>query len=98
MKKDFGQHTTKVKQLADLISKSISMGTYKKGDPLPSINQLSAEYKVSRDTVFKAFKDLQERGAIDSTPGKGYYVTNKIVNVLLLAGSVIRLSSHECFK
>jgi len=84
MKKEFGQHTTKVKQLADLISKSISMGTYKKGDPLPSINQLSAEYKVSRDTVFKAFKDLQERGAIDSTPGKGYYVTNKIVNVLLL--------------
>lgn len=84
MKKEFGQQTTKVKQLADLISQSISMGSYKTGDLLPSINQLSAQYKVSRDTVFKAFLDLRERGAIDSTPGKGYYVTNKITNVLLL--------------
>jgi len=84
MKIEFGQQATKVKQLADLISQSISMGIYKVGDPLPSINQLSAEHKVSRDTVFKAFLDLRERGAIDSTPGKGYYVTSKIINVLLL--------------
>ncbi len=84
MKKDFGQQTTKVKQLADIISQSISMGIYKVGDSLPSINKLSADYKVSRDTVFKAFLDLRERGSIDSTPGKGYYVTSKIINVLLL--------------
>ena len=37
-----------------------------------------------RDTVFKAFIDLKERGIIDSTPGKGYYVTNKLTNILLL--------------
>ncbi|BEH00063.1 GntR family transcriptional regulator [Bacteroides sedimenti] len=84
MKKEFGQQTTKVKQLADAISQEISMGAYKIGDLLPSINQLSADYKVSRDTVFKAFLDLRERGAIDSTPGKGYYVKNKLNNVLLL--------------
>ena len=44
---------------------------------MPSINQLSRDYKVSRDTVFKAFIDLKERGIIDSTPGKGYYVVNR---------------------
>ena len=73
----FGQQTTKVKQLADLISQDISMGRYKVDDALPSINQLSRDYKVSRDTVFKAFIDLKERGIIDSTPGKGYYVVNR---------------------
>ena len=51
---------------------------------MPSINQLSAQYGVSRDTVFKAFLDLRERGLIDSTPGKGYYVTSQVTNVLLL--------------
>ena len=73
MKITFGQQTTKVKQLADLISQEISMGTYKSDSALPSINQLSRNYHVSRDTVFKAFIDLKDRGMIDSTPGKGYY-------------------------
>ncbi|WP_455591242.1 GntR family transcriptional regulator [Bacteroides sp.] len=80
----FGQQTTKVKQLADIISQDISEGVYKTGDLLPSINQLATTYKVSRDTVFKAFHDLKERGLIDSTPGKGHYVMGKLTNVLLL--------------
>lgn len=84
MKLTFGQQTTKVKQLADTLGQAISMNEYKTGDPLPSINQLSNKYAVSRDTVFKAFLDLRERGLIDSTPGKGYYVTNRLTNVLLL--------------
>ncbi len=84
MESVFGQQTTKVKQLADKINEAISRNEYKTGDSLPSINQLSAQYAVSRDTVFKAFIDLRERGIIDSTPGKGYYVTNKLTNVLLL--------------
>lgn len=84
MKVKFGQQTTKVKQLADLISHDISMGKYKVEDALPSINRLSRDYKVSRDTVFKAFIDLKERGIIDSTPGKGYYVANRHKNILLL--------------
>ena len=84
MKTIFGQQTTKVKQLADLISQDISMGRYKTDTALPSINQLSHNYKVSRDTVFKAFIDLKERGIIDSTPGKGYYVVNRQKNILLL--------------
>lgn len=80
----FGQQTTKVKQLADLICQDISIGKYKVEDALPSINQLSRHYNVSRDTVFKAFMDLKERGLIDSTPGKGYYVVNRQKSILLL--------------
>lgn len=84
MKIKFGQQTTKVQQLADTISQAISMNEFRDGDALPSINQLSLQYGVSRDTVFKAFINLRERGLIDSTPGKGYYVTNQLTNVLLL--------------
>lgn len=80
----FGQHSSKVTQLADTLSQAISMKEFREGDSLPSINQLSAQYGVSRDTVFKAFLDLRERGLIDSTPGKGYYVTSQVTNILLL--------------
>lgn len=80
----FGQQSSKVTQLADLISQAISMREFLEGDSLPSINELSRRYGVSRDTVFKAFCDLRERGLIDSTPRKGYFVTNQVTNVLLL--------------
>lgn len=80
----FGQQSSKVTQLADLISQAISMREFLEGDSLPSINELSRRYGVSRDTVFKAFRDLMERGLIGSTPRKGYFVTGQVTNVLLL--------------
>lgn len=83
-KATFGQQVSKVTQLADNLSQAISRKEFLEGDSLPSINQLSAQYGVSRDTVFKAFLDLRERGLIDSTPGKGYYVTSGVTNILLL--------------
>lgn len=80
----FGQQTTKVKQLADILERDILSGVFASGSSLPSINKLSSSYSVSRDTVFKAFAELRRRGLIDSTPGKGYYVTDGRRNVLLL--------------
>lgn len=40
------------------------------------------EYRAIRCS--RLFLDLRERGLIDSTPGKGYYVTSQVTNVLLL--------------
>ena len=84
MKHDFGKHSTKVQQLADILEKGITAGHYEEGNNLPSINQLSQANNVSRDTVFKAFALLREKGFIDSTPGRGYYVTKHRKKVLLL--------------
>ena len=91
-KATFGQQASKVTQLADALSQAISRKEFLEGDSLPSINQLSAEYGVSRDTVFKAFLDLREKRLIDSTPGKGYYVINRQKNILLL------LDEYSAFK
>ncbi len=79
-----GKHSTKVQQLADLIEYNLTARTYMEGDNLPSINELSRTHNVSRDTVFKAFSLLRDKGIIDSTPGKGYYVTSKRKKILLL--------------
>lgn len=80
----FGQQSTKVKQLSDMIEQDILVGKYRTDTSLPSINALSRTYHVSRDTVFKAFADLRERRLIDSTPGKGYYVINRQEKIFLL--------------
>jgi biotin operon repressor len=48
----------------------------KKGDKIPSINQICADFKLSRDTVMVAFNELKAKGIIISQPGKGYYVAS----------------------
>lgn len=88
----FTSQMSKVKQLADALSHEISIGEYAPGDPLPSINGLSRQYGVSRDTVFKAFNELKTQGIVDSAPTKGYYVCNAVHRILLL------LDTYSPFK
>jgi len=41
---------------------------------LPSINELSYDLEISRDTAEKGYKHLKKLGALGSVPGKGYYI------------------------
>ncbi|TVP47682.1 MAG: GntR family transcriptional regulator [Mongoliibacter sp.] len=58
------------------------------GDKIPSINNLSAEHSLSRDTVEKAYTILKKQGIIESVRGKGYYISHHSdlskYNVLLI--------------
>lgn len=84
MEYKFSNNTTKVAQLTDLIETAISNQTLKVGDSLPSINSLSKQHNISRDTVFKALLNLKDKGLIDSIHGKNYFVSNHSSSILLL--------------
>ncbi|MFT3752311.1 MAG: GntR family transcriptional regulator [Paludibacter sp.] len=92
MKIKFTHSTSKTKAIADGISLAIMQGDLKVDDNLRSINEASAYYNVSRDTVFKAYNELKRRGLIDSNPTKGYFVTGEVNHVLLL------LDTYSLFK
>jgi len=81
---DTDYSATKVKHLTDALCDAISEGKYKTGQVLPSVNKLSKEYNLSRDTVFKAYRELKRRGIVDSTPAKGYHVAGVLNKVLLM--------------
>lgn len=80
----FSNKVSKVNQVVDRITREIAEGVYALDDRLPSVNELSLRIHVSRDTVFKAYKDLKQRGIIDSAPMKGYFVVDEVKRVLLL--------------
>ena len=84
MELKFNHQSTKVQQLTEYIQRAISVNELLPGDKLPSINALSARYKISRDTVFKACGELKARGLIESIHGKNYYVSYQMKNVLLV--------------
>lgn len=64
----------KYRQIIDSIYNSITNNGLKKGDKIPSINQICLEFGLSRDTVMVAFNELKAKGIILSHPGKGYYI------------------------
>ncbi|MFW6259348.1 MAG: GntR family transcriptional regulator [Tangfeifania sp.] len=64
----------KYRQIIESIYNSINNNGLKKGDKIPSINQICSEFGLSRDTVMVAFNELKARGVIVSQPGKGYYI------------------------
>ena len=74
----------KYQQLIDAINHGISNDAISVGDSLPSVNAICKDYKLSRDTVFKAYSALKEEGVIDAVPNKGYYVASKTKKVLLV--------------
>lgn len=64
----------KYKQIVFSIEAAISENRLKKNDKLPSVNKVSLEYSISRDTILLAYDELKKRGIIYAILGKGYYV------------------------
>ena len=75
---DIEKHPSRPKylQLADGLLADIETGKLKLNQPLPSVNKLSKELSISRETVFKALNFLSERGVIKSANRQGYFVIN----------------------
>lgn len=66
--------TPKYRQLANAIIEAIQQGKIKKGELLPSINEVSFEHYMARITVEKGYNYLKQQGIIDSIRGKGFFV------------------------
>lgn len=73
----------KFQQLIDSVNEAISKNLLQVGDSLPSVNQLCKESALSRDTVFKAYAELKDRGVIESVPNRGYFVAKAVTKVFL---------------
>lgn len=88
--------TPKYLQLAHSVIFAVETGKIGRDYLLPSINELSYELDISRDTAEKAYKYLKQVGVIGSVPGKGYFI-NKTdirsrIKVFLLFN---KLSAHK---
>lgn len=64
----------KYKQIIQSIEIAIAENRLQKGDKLPSVNKVSLEFSISRDTVLLAYDELKKRGIVFAILGKGYYV------------------------
>src|SRR5512145_1670135 len=61
-------------QLADQVRMATASGALRPGDPLPSIRPLAEDLRVNRNTVAKAYAELESQGVIETVAGKGCFV------------------------
>jgi GntR family transcriptional regulator len=61
-------------QLVDQVRYAAASGALRPGDSLPSIRPLAEELRVNRNTVAKAYTELESLGIIETVAGKGCFL------------------------
>ena len=73
------------RQIRDRVVAMILDGVLNEGDPLPSVRNVAAEYRVNPLTVLKAYQQLTDDGLVEKRRGMGMYI-NSGARALLLKG------------
>lgn len=61
-------------QVVDQVKAAAASGALRAGEPLPSIRPLAEELRVNRNTIAKAYTELESQGVIETIPGKGCFL------------------------
>jgi GntR family transcriptional regulator len=71
---DFKSGTPVYLQLVEQVRRAAAAGGLRAGEPLPSIRPLAEELRVNRNTIAKAYAELESQGVIETIPGKGCFL------------------------
>jgi GntR family transcriptional regulator len=61
-------------QLVDQVRYAAASGMLRPGEPLPGIRPLAEELRVNRNTIAKAYTELESQGIVETLPGKGCFL------------------------
>src|SRR5256885_3185210 len=71
---DFKSGTPVYLQLVEQVRHAAASGGLRAGEPLPSIRPLAEDWRVNRNTIAKAYTELESQGVIETIPGKGCFL------------------------
>ncbi len=74
LKVDFQAGKPVYLQLADQLRLAAASGSLRPGDPLPSLRPLAEELRINRNTIAKAYAELEGQGIVETIPGKGFFL------------------------
>ena len=71
------------RQLRDRVVAMILDGLLGEGDPLPSVRNVAAEYRVNPITVLKSYQQLVDEGLLEKKRGLGMFIKPGARDLLL---------------
>jgi GntR family transcriptional regulator len=61
-------------QVVDQVKAAAASGAIRPGEALPSIRPLAEELRVNRNTIAKAYSELENLGVVETQPGRGCFL------------------------
>ena len=80
-------------QLVDQVKAAVASGAAQAGDSLPSIRPLAEDLRVNRNTIAKAYAELESQGVIETAAGRGCFISGQ--STTLRKDARMRLLTEE---
>ena len=64
-------------QLIEQVRRMIAIGALRPGDQLPTVRELAVQCRVNRNTVARAFQELEREGFVRTRVGQGTFVSDE---------------------
>src|SRR6266487_2173271 len=94
MDREWNDSQPSYRKLRGRVVATILDGALKEGDPLPSVRNVAADYRVNPLTVLKGYQELVDEGLVESRRGLGMFI-NAGARKLLLEGERQKFLSEE---
>ena len=79
-------------QLVQQVKQALRLGFLKVGDQLPTMRMVVSRLAINPNTVFKAYRELELEGLIESRPGQGTFVLRTLADASLANHAALRQS------
>src|ERR1700704_5760598 len=83
MDRDWNDSQPIYRQLRDRVVAMILDGVLNEGDPLPSVRNVAAEYRINPLTVLKGYQQLVDEQLVEKKRGRGMFINAGARNLLL---------------
>ncbi|MFE0798588.1 GntR family transcriptional regulator [Streptomyces sp. NPDC058812] len=82
-------------QIVRQTEQALRMGVLRVGDRLPTAREVVAATAINPNTVFRAYRDLERAGLVQSRRGLGTFVTRSLARPGAESGSPLRTDLAE---
>ena len=83
MDREWNDNQPIYRQIRDRVVAMILDGVLKEGDPLPSVRNVAAEYRVNPLTVLKGYQELVDEQLVETKRGRGMFINAGVRDLLL---------------
>jgi len=77
-------------QLVQQVKQAMRLGLLTPGDQLPTVREVVAKIPINPNTVFKAYRELEHEGLVQSRPGVGTFIRRTLAPSSLASHEVLR--------
>lgn len=67
-------------QIVQQVRHALRLGYLQPGDRLPTVREVVSRLPINPNTVFKAYRELEAQGLVQSRPGLGTFITQSLAD------------------